>query len=79
MKGKRSNGCNVCSVPESTAGFAIDGSFGNQTEGALRTFEEFNCPVTTCTVDGSILIDGPEWDVLAGLPELPRATFEPSP
>lgn len=57
-------------------GVAVDGSFGDHTEAALRTFEQFNCPVATCTVDGRILIDGPEWVVLNDLPEPTTTTFE---
>jgi hypothetical protein len=57
---------------------AVDGDFGLQTERALREFEDLRCPAATCDSDREIVVDGPEWEVLEGLPELPPL-MEPSP
>ena len=55
----------------------VDGTFGRRTEEVLISFEEFQCPRATCTADGRIVVDGPEWTVLVSLENLP--TIEPSP
>lgn len=57
---------------------SVDGDFGPVTERTLRSFEEFDCPQDVCEVDGRIVIDGPEWEALVDLDELPPAP-EPSP
>lgn len=57
---------------------AVDGDFGPKTESALLAFETFLCPATVCEADGVIIVDGPEWDVLADLTPIPTTTFEPS-
>lgn len=55
---------------------AVDDVFGAMTEAALRSFEEFRCPASVCVVDGSIVVDGPEWQRLDGLPTTTTTTFE---
>jgi peptidoglycan hydrolase-like protein with peptidoglycan-binding domain len=57
---------------------AVDGEFGPKTESALLAFETFLCAATICDADGIIIVDGPEWDVLADLTPIPTTTFEPS-
>ena len=55
----------------------VTGTFGPRTEEVLISFEEFRCPTATCTVDGRIVVNGPEWMVLVSLEEL--VVTEPSP
>lgn len=57
----------------------VDGTFGPRTEEVLISFEDFRCPTGTCTVDGRIVVNDPEWAALVALEELPPRTSEPSP
>lgn len=54
----------------------VTGKFGDQTEEALRAFEQ-SCDI--CIEDGRIQVNGDEWDELDELDDLPTTTVEGSP